>query len=77
MPISLKTDLEWGDVFYLKTDPEQSPCILVGLIYMPSKALKFILSLDGVTYEVYDFEASKEKNELKLFKDKGNDEEDD
>ena len=69
MPISVKTDLEWGDVFYIKTDPEQAPCVLVGIVYLPSKAMKFILSSNSVPYEVYDFEVSKEKNELKLFKD--------
>ena len=77
MSISLKTDLEWGDIFYIKTDPDQAPCVLVGLIYLPGKSLKFILSCDTVHVEVYDFEASKEKNELKLFDSDDELEEDD
>jgi len=62
MPISIKTDLEWGEIFYIKTDPEQIPGMLVGIVYLPGKVLKFRLSYEGEVFEVYDFEVSKEKD---------------
>ena len=69
MPISVKTDLDWGDIFYIKTDPEQIPAMLVGLVYLPGKAMKFRLSFEGEIFEVYDFEVSKERDILN-FEDK-------
>jgi hypothetical protein len=65
MPIGIKTDLEWGQVFYMKSDPEQVEHRLTGVIIRPGKAVKFILSHQGDECEVYDFEASTEIDQLK------------
>ena len=77
MPISVKTDLEWGDVFYIKTDPCQQAGTLVGIVYLPGKQMKFRISYEGEVFEVYDFEVSKEKDVLKLYGDKEKDDEED
>lgn len=66
MPIRVKTDLEWGDIFYIKTDTNQAEGALVGIVYLPGGALKFRLSFEGEVFEVYDFEASKERDQLKI-----------
>lgn len=71
MPISLKTDLEFGDIFYIKTDVDQCPGVLVGIVYLPGKVLKFRLSYEGDIFEVYDFETSKERDDLKAMEGKG------
>jgi hypothetical protein len=75
MPIRVKTDIDFGDIFYLKSDPDQTEHILVGLIIVPGNQIKFRLSCFGDICEVYDFEASKEIDELKkLSSDKGGEE---
>lgn len=80
MPISVKTDLEWGQIFYIKTDPYQEPGILVGIVYLPGKQMKFILKFGEKKRVVYDFEASPNPDHLGLFVEgdpKKEDEEDD
>lgn len=62
MPIRIKTDLEWGDIFYLKTDPGQLEYKLVKVSVTPGNAVIFELSHNGEIVEVYDFEASKERD---------------
>jgi hypothetical protein len=69
MPISIKTDLEWGQKMYLKDDPVQLEHSLVGVILKPGKAVKFELSHQGEICEVFDFEASTKKDELKRLLD--------
>lgn len=58
MPIRIKTDLEWGQIFYLKCDKENLPHALVGIIITPPNQFKFSLSHLGEICEVYDFEVS-------------------
>ncbi len=65
MPIRIKTDLEFGDTFYVKTDAEQLPHQLVGVIFLPGNQLKFMLSYFGDVCSVWDFEASKEPDQSK------------
>lgn len=69
MPIRIKTDLEFGDIFYIKSDPEQLEHALVGVVFLPGNAIRFRLSYLGEEYEVYDFETSKEKDTLKTLID--------
>jgi len=66
MPIRIKTDLDFGQVFYVKNDPDQFEYILVGIKILPSNQIKFILSLMGEECEVYDFECSTDPDKLKL-----------
>lgn len=70
MPISIKTDLEFGDTFYLKDDPFQQEHSLIAVVFCPGKTVKFRLSLCGEIMEVYDFEASKDRDEAKALKAK-------
>lgn len=62
MPIRIKTDLEFGDIFYLKTDPDQFEHELVGVLFLPGNAIKFLLEYGGDTIQVYDFQCSKERD---------------
>lgn len=75
MPIkTIKTDLEWGDVFFLKVEPEQNEYHLVGLVHLPGSQLQFILSRMGEDeIRVYDFECSKERDEVKRLKNQRDD----
>ena len=75
MPISIKTDLEFGDTWYLKVDPEQLPHILSAIVVMPGKEFMFRLSYQGDVIEVWYFECSKERGEV--VKKKDNEDEDD
>lgn len=62
MPIKVKTDLEFGQSFYIKNDPEQLEHLLVGVIILSGDKggtqLKFLLSHLGQTCEVWDYEVS-------------------
>lgn len=73
MPISIKTDLEWGSTWYIKNDPEQLPHLLVGVIIQPSKQFKLIISYMGDTVELYDFEVTNERDE-EILKERKTDE---
>lgn len=65
MAISLKTDLNFGDIFYIKTDPAQLEHVLTGVLFLPGKQIKFILSHQGEEITLWDFEVSPERNEEK------------
>jgi len=62
MPIKIKTDLEWGQTFYLKNDEAQLDRALVGVVLLPGNTVKFQLSLLGEIVEAYDFECSSTKD---------------
>lgn len=69
MGISIKTDLEWGSIWYIKGDPDQYPHQLVGITILPGKQFKFKLDFMGEVIEVYDFECTQVPNS-ELLKDK-------
>lgn len=69
--IKIKTDLEFGDVFYLKNDPEQMEHVLVGVLFLPGNQLKFQLSYMGDVCTVWDFETSKDRDMTKIFNEQG------
>ena len=75
MPVSIKTDLEWGDVWYIKNDPDQKEYHLVALTLRPGKGILFTLDFMGEELEVYDFQCSKEPDTLKQLKSKEDGEE--
>ena len=66
MPIKIRTDLEFGDVWYIKNDPEQLERLLVGVVFLPGGQLKFELSYMGEVVTVWDFECSKSIDKTKL-----------
>lgn len=65
MPIRVKTDLEWGDLFYLRADPDQLEHHLVAVTVCPGNQIRFRLSHQGDECEVWDFEATREPDEVK------------
>lgn len=64
MPIKIKTDLEFGSIWYIKSDREQIPRILVGVVVLPGNQFMFRLSNIGDVDEAYDFECSMEPNPM-------------
>jgi hypothetical protein len=58
MSIKIKTDLEFGSVWYIKNDPDQLPHLLVGIIIVPGNQFIFRLDFMGDVVELYDFECS-------------------
>jgi hypothetical protein len=66
MPIKIKTDLEFGDVFYMKNDPDQTEHLLVGIIICPGNQFKFQLSYLGDVCTVWDFETSRTRDQNKI-----------
>ena len=56
---------KYGQTIYMKDDPDQYSCTIVGFILEPNKNLKLKLSYLGEIYEVYDFEVSRTPSELK------------
>lgn len=63
--MTIKTKLEYGDVVYIKNDPEQKEYTFVGLICRPG-SIKYELSYLGDIIELYDFEVDGKRNELKM-----------
>lgn len=76
MPIRIKTDLEFGQTIYIKTDCLQTEHSLVGVIVLPGNVMKFILSDEGDTKELYDFECSPEIDVLKKLNSSDKEEDD-
>jgi hypothetical protein len=76
MGISIKTDLEWGQSFYIKTDPIQIERQLTGVTLRPGKGVVFSLSYMGEELDVYDFEVTPEPDKLKQIENKEPPEED-
>lgn len=76
MAIRIKTDLFFGQTWYIKNDPDQLPHALVRVIIDPPMQFKFRLSYLGDIVEVYDFECSLEPDDTKRlsYEDKTGDE---
>ena len=73
MPIKIKTDLEFGQPIYIKADPEQLEHRLIGVVITPPMQIKFRVSYMGDVSELYDFECSTERDELKFMENKPGD----
>ncbi len=66
MPIKFKFDLEWYQPLYLKTDPEQSPFLLIGIAISPNGPI-FTLVNQGEEISCYEGEFTTEIDDtLKL-----------
>jgi hypothetical protein len=74
MPIKIKTDLNFGQVIYIKNDPYQSEHILTGVKVLPQNQIKFILSYLGDEVEIYDFECSTDRDDEKYMQNLDKDE---
>lgn len=57
--------MEYGDIVYIKNDPEQKEYTFVGLICQPG-SIRYELSYLGDTVELYDFEVDTKRNDLKM-----------
>lgn len=66
MSIRFKCDYEWYQFVYLKTDEEQKPWMLVGVLLTPNGPM-FSIAQDGEVLDVYEGEFTNDVNtELKL-----------
>lgn len=77
MPIKIKTDLNFGQVVYIKNDPYQSEHILTGVKVIPQNQIKFVLSYLGEETELFDFECSTERDDEKYLQNMNRNEDDD
>jgi hypothetical protein len=73
---TVKTKYKYGDILYIKNDPDQNGYFFVGLIGRSSGTF-YELSFLGELVEVYDFEVSDEKDTLKTLGVDKNESEDD
>lgn len=64
MPIRIKTDLNFGDIWYCRSDPDQLPHILTGVVILPGNEIMFKLSYMGDTIELFSFECTQEPSSL-------------
>ena len=74
--IKVKTDLEFGQIFYIITDPKQLEHQLTGVKIRPGDSLLFTLSHQGIEVELFDFECSPIHDELKYLEANSKDDED-
>lgn len=66
--MKIKTEYDLEDKVYMKSDPYQTECIVVGFIIRPGQN-KVEVSDCGNIYELYEFEISKEKDITKALFD--------
>lgn len=66
MAIKYDTTFKWGDVFYLKSDPDQAEYNLIGVLLAPGKPSLILRhsGFDEVT--VYECETTREPDKEKL-----------
>lgn len=62
--MKIETKYNYGDVVYFRTDIEQQQYIITGFSCRPGRIL-YILADAGNEYMAYDFEITKERNQLK------------
>ena len=66
MAIRYKSEMSWFQTVYLKTDLEQSPWQIVGVLLSPNGPM-YTITQSGETIDVFEGEFSTEVNtELKL-----------
>jgi len=62
--ITIEFEYNFGDIVYLKTDPEQLPHIVIGLKAEPS-GLLYQIELVGRAFFVHGIQITKERDILK------------
>ena len=63
--MTIKTKFSFGDAAYIKHDPEQIEYEVVGIVARPG-SIQIELSLLGEVIEMYEFQISSEKDEMKI-----------
>lgn len=63
---NINTEFYFGDIVYLKTDPDQLERIITGIILRPIGCLYYVQHNTSETVH-YDMEMTKEINQLKKF----------
>jgi len=61
----IKTKYKFGDILYLKTDPEQTENTLIAVIQEPGALAYRLRDISGEIMEVYDFEVSEIRDPFK------------
>lgn len=61
----IKTKYKFGDILYIKIDPEQAEYTLIGVIQEPGSLVYRLRDIMGEIYEFYEFEVSDVKDPLK------------
>jgi hypothetical protein len=61
----IKTKYKFGDILFLKTDPEQSENTLIGVIQEPGALVYRLRDINNEIIEVYEFEVSDVRDPLK------------
>ena len=54
-------EFTFGDIVYCRSDPEQSPMQVYGIVSYPGNSVLYKCSSKGNSAEFYEFELSKEK----------------
>lgn len=62
MAIKYESALKWGDVFYLKNDPDQFEYCLIGIALWPGKPQLVLRHSGEFQVEVYEAETTREPN---------------
>lgn len=62
----IKTKYKFGDILYIKTDPEQFANTLIAVIQEPGSLVYRLRAYDGEILELYEFEVSDTRDPLKL-----------
>lgn len=63
--MTIKTKFNFGDPVYVKHDPEQQEYELIGVVSRPG-CIMYELSYLGETIEMYDFQVSDTRDEVRL-----------
>lgn len=58
----VKTRFDFGQIVYLKTDPDQHPGIIIGFEIFPGGELMYKVSFSGDMSVCYEIELSEEKD---------------
>ncbi len=70
--MTFKTQYNFGDIVYIVTDPSQYEWQVTGVTLLPG-GHQLEISQNGATIAVYEFEISKERDEVKRLKNMGDD----
>jgi len=59
----MTVEFEIGQTVFLKTDPEQLPCLVTSIRILPND-ICYCISIGSNSFEVYGFEITDERNVL-------------
>jgi hypothetical protein len=58
----MRFEHQCGELVYLKTDPEQNPMMVTGILIRPSNVILYMLALGSNESSHFECEVSKDKN---------------